>query len=96
MPLTPGVLPKSATLLVTSPIGRIAPPPSQILIDSCASGGRRNDLESMPPRRARTRSDYLISRWESMPHHGIAFWLPYYGTRFYGHHHLSAIRAGLP
>jgi alpha-galactosidase len=52
-----------------------------MLIDSCASGGRRNDLETM--RRAVTlwRSDYAS---EAAGHqgmtYGLAFWLPYQGT----------------
>ncbi len=52
-------------------------------LDSCASGGRRNDLESMRRAVSRTRSDYLIEPIGEQCHtYGIAFWLPYYGTGF--------------
>ncbi|MBN2022607.1 MAG: alpha-galactosidase [Pirellulales bacterium] len=52
-----------------------------MLIDSCASGGRRNDLETM--RRAvplwRTDHPYVPISQQCMTH-GISFWLPYHGT----------------
>lgn len=52
-----------------------------MLIDSCASGGRRNDLESM--RRAvplwRTDCPYNPVATQSQTY-GISFWLPYHGT----------------
>ena len=52
-------------------------------LDSCASGGRRNDLESMRRAVPRTRSDYLIEPIGEQCHtYGLAFWLPYYGTGF--------------
>ena len=53
----------------------------QLLIDTCASGGRRNDLETL--RRA-------VPLWQSDHHgpdvvlqnqrYGLALWLPYFGT----------------
>jgi alpha-galactosidase len=50
-------------------------------IDSCASGGRRNDLESMRRAVPLTRSDYLFEPVGEQCHtYGIAFWIPYYGT----------------
>ena len=52
-------------------------------LDSCASGGRRNDIESMRRAVSRTRSDYLIEPIGEQCHtYGIAFWLPYSGTGF--------------
>ncbi len=52
-------------------------------IDACASGGRRDDLETMRRAVSRTRSDYLIEPVGEQCHtYGIALWLPYYGTGF--------------
>jgi alpha-galactosidase len=52
-----------------------------MLIDSCASGGRRNDLETMRRSVPLWRSDYAF---EATGHqcmtYGISFWLPYHGT----------------
>jgi alpha-galactosidase len=55
-----------------------------MLIDSCASGGRRNDLETMRRAVPLTRSDYLLEPGEpiSQQHqtYGMALWIPYFGT----------------
>jgi alpha-galactosidase len=52
-----------------------------MLIDSCASGGRRNDLETMRRAVPLWRSDYA---YEPIGHQcmtlGISPWLPYHGT----------------
>jgi len=52
-----------------------------MLIDSCASGGRRNDLETMRRAVPLWRSDYAF---EAIGHQcmtwGISLWLPYHGT----------------
>jgi len=52
-----------------------------LLIDACASGGRRNDLESMRRAVPLWRSDYA---YEPTGHqcmtHGVSLWLPYHGT----------------
>jgi alpha-galactosidase len=52
-----------------------------MLIDSCASGGRRNDLETMRRAVPLWRSDYAF---EPVGHqgmtYGISFWLPFHGT----------------
>lgn len=52
-----------------------------MLIDSCASGGRRNDLETMRRSVPLWRSDYAF---EPTGHqgmtYGISMWLPYHGT----------------
>ena len=53
----------------------------KMLIDSCASGGRRNDLETMRRAVPLWRSDYA---YEATGHqcmtHGLSLWLPYHGT----------------
>jgi alpha-galactosidase len=53
----------------------------EMLIDSCASGGRRNDLETMRRAVPLWRSDYAF---EPVGHqgmtYGISFWLPFHGT----------------
>lgn len=53
----------------------------KMLIDSCASGGRRNDLETMRRAVPLWRSDYA---YESIGHqcmmYGLSLWLPFHGT----------------
>jgi alpha-galactosidase len=50
-------------------------------IDSCASGGRRNDLETLRRAVPLLRSDYRFEPVGTQGHtYGIAFWIPYYGT----------------
>ena len=52
-----------------------------MLIDSCASGGRRNDLETMRRAVPLLRSDYIMEPVGNQCHtYGISFWYPYYGT----------------
>jgi alpha-galactosidase len=52
-----------------------------MLIDSCASGGRRNDLETL-----RRAVPLLRSDWYNAPEgqqcltYGLALWMPYHGT----------------
>ena len=54
-----------------------------MLIDSCASGGHRNDLETMRRAVPLLRSDYIFDPVGEQCHtYGLAFWLPYYGTGF--------------
>jgi alpha-galactosidase len=52
-----------------------------MLIDSCASGGRRNDVETMRRAVPLWRSDYAF---EAIGHqcmtYGISLWLPFHGT----------------
>ncbi|MHC4642587.1 MAG: alpha-galactosidase [Planctomycetota bacterium] len=52
-----------------------------MLIDSCASGGRRNDLETMRRAVPLWRSDYAF---EAIGHqcmmYGLSMWLPFHGT----------------
>jgi alpha-galactosidase len=68
-----------------------------MLIDSCASGGRRNDLETLRRGVPLLRSDYQAPQAIYMPSakrddmivgnqghgYGIAMWIPYYGTGEY-------------
>jgi alpha-galactosidase len=50
-------------------------------IDSCASGGRRNDLETMRRSIPLLRSDYQFEpTGQQCQTYGISLWLPYYGT----------------
>jgi alpha-galactosidase len=50
-------------------------------VDSCASGGRRNDLETMRRAVPLLRSDYQFEPVGNQSQtFGISFWLPYYGT----------------
>lgn len=52
-----------------------------MLIDACASGGRRLDLETMRRAIPLWRSDYGCHATGSQCHtYGISFWLPYSGT----------------
>jgi hypothetical protein len=52
-----------------------------MLIDTCASGGRRNDLETLRRSVPLLRSDYLFEPTGQQCHtYGISFWYPYHGT----------------
>lgn len=52
-----------------------------MLIDSCASGGHRNDLETMRRSVPLLRSDYILEPiGQQAQTYGLAFWLPYFGT----------------
>ena len=54
-----------------------------MVIDSCASGGRRNDLETMRRAVPLLRSDYLFEPVGQQGHtYGLSFWLPFYGTAY--------------
>jgi len=52
-----------------------------MLIDSCASGGRRNDLETLRRAAPLWRSDYVYepTAMQNMTY-GMALWIPYFGT----------------
>ncbi|HQG62983.1 MAG TPA: alpha-galactosidase [Bacteroidales bacterium] len=55
-----------------------------MLIDACASGGRRNDLETMRRAVPLLRSDFVpFSHWEGQQAqtYGLSRWLPYFGLR---------------
>ena len=50
-------------------------------IDSCSSGGRRNDLETLRRAVPLWRTDYpLIAIVSQCQTYGISFWIPYYGS----------------
>jgi alpha-galactosidase len=52
-----------------------------MLIDSCASGGHRNDLETMRRSLPFLRSDCIMDPVGNQGHaYGLSFWLPYHGT----------------
>ncbi|MDO8303399.1 MAG: alpha-galactosidase [Sedimentisphaerales bacterium] len=54
-----------------------------MLIDSCASGGHRNDLETMRRSIPLLRSDYLFEPVGQQGHtYGLSFWLPIHGTAY--------------
>jgi len=54
-----------------------------MLIDSCASGGRRNDLETLRRAVPLLRSDYRFDSEANQCHtYGMACWIPFYGTNF--------------
>lgn len=58
-----------------------------MLIDSCASGGRRNDLETLRRAVPLLRSDYQFGPATSLGNqghtYGISSWIPYYGSGVY-------------
>ncbi|MCP4639871.1 MAG: hypothetical protein GY851_05535 [bacterium] len=52
-----------------------------LLIDSCASGGRRNDLETLRRAVPLLRSDYIMQPVGNQCHtHALSLWFPFYGT----------------
>jgi alpha-galactosidase len=52
-----------------------------MLIDSCASGGRRNDLETLRRAVPLLRSDWYWSpEGQQCLTHGLSLWIPYHGT----------------
>ena len=54
-----------------------------MLIDSCASGGHRNDLETMRRAIPLLRSDYLFEPVGQQGHtYGLSFWIPFHGTAY--------------
>lgn len=54
-----------------------------LMIDSCASGGHRNDLETLRRAVPLLRSDYIFDPVGEQCHtYGLALWMPFYGTGF--------------
>lgn len=52
-----------------------------MLIDSCASGGRRNDIETLRRAVPLLRDDHLFEPVGQQAHfYGISWWLPFHGT----------------
>ncbi|MBN1421182.1 MAG: alpha-galactosidase [Planctomycetes bacterium] len=55
----------------------------KLWIDTCASGGRRNDLETLRRAVPILRSDFVGDPLAQQNHiHGISFWMPYHGSGF--------------
>jgi alpha-galactosidase len=55
----------------------------QLRIDSCASGGHRNDLETLRRSVPLLRSDFILDPIGEQCHtYGLASWIPYWGTGF--------------
>jgi alpha-galactosidase len=58
-----------------------------MLIDSCSSGGRRNDLETLRRAVPLLRSDFQFGKTTTLGNqghtYGISSWIPYYGTATY-------------
>lgn len=74
-----------------------------MLIDSCSSGGRRNDLETLRRAVPLLRSDYQAPQMPVVPAmtadvfdgnqghtYGLSLWVPYFGTGDYGDDKYSA------
>ena len=52
-----------------------------MLIDTCASGGHRNDLETLRRSLPFLRSDFIQDAVGNQCHtYGLSFWMPYHGT----------------
>ncbi|MGC8638567.1 MAG: alpha-galactosidase [Isosphaeraceae bacterium] len=75
----------------------------RLLIDSCASGGRRNDLETLRRAVPLLRSDFQAPQLPNAPDmlvgnqghtYGLSFWVPYYGTGVY-YDNVYAVRSHL-
>jgi alpha-galactosidase len=55
-----------------------------LLIDTCASGGRRNNLETLRRSVPILRSDYVSEPIGNQGHtYGLSMWVPFYGTGQY-------------
>ena len=56
-----------------------------MLMDTCASGGKRNDIESLRRALPLWRSDHTFddAAGNQGITYGISFWIPFHGTTFY-------------
>ena len=56
-----------------------------MLMDTCASGGKRNDIESLRRALPLWRSDHTFddAAGNQCITYGISFWIPFHGTTFY-------------
>lgn len=74
----------------------------ELCIDSCASGGRRNDLESMRRAVPLLRSDFQFPNMPGVVEgnqghtYGLSFWLPFQGSGCYLHDPYSVRSFYLP
>ncbi len=67
-----------------------------MLIDSCASGGRRNDLETLRRAVPLLRSDwYAGEAGQQCQTYGLSLWVPYHGTGFIYEKDEYWIRSGM-
>ena len=59
---------------------------ANMLLDTCASGGRRNDLEALRRAVPLTRSDfgYEPTGMQNLTY-GMALWIPYFGIALRNH-----------
>lgn len=56
-----------------------------MLIDTCASGGRRNDIDTLLRSVPLLRSDYILEPEAQQMHTmGISHWIPFYGAGVHG------------
>lgn len=61
-----------------------------LLIDTCASGGRRNDIESVGYALPLLRSDWVVDpRGTQCQNYGVSLWLPFHGNQAVGRSDLS-------
>src|SRR5690606_33390243 len=62
------------------------------LIDNCASGGRRLDMETTARSAPLWRTDYHYGETNGYQNHtyGLNFWLPLHGTGIYATDHYNA------
>ena len=66
-----------------------------MLIDECASGGRRNDLEMMRRAVPLWRSDRIyVPVGQQCLTYGISLWIPYYGTNTIGCSRPTSLNSG--
>jgi len=67
-----------------------------MLIDSCASGGRRNDLETLRRAVPLLRSDwYWGEAGQQCLTYGLSLWIPYHGTGFIYEKDAYWVRSGM-
>jgi alpha-galactosidase len=67
----------------------------QLRIDSCASGGRRDDLETLRRAVPLIRSDYLFEPTSQQNHHfQFASWIPYHGAGYVVGHSAIGFKVG--
>lgn len=66
-----------------------------LVIDTCASGGHRNDLETLRRALPFLRSDFILDAVGNQGHtYGLSFWFPYHGTGG-GHLQSYELRSGM-
>lgn len=67
----------------------------QLRLDSCASGGRRNDLETLRRAVPLIRTDFLFEPTSQQNHHfSYASWIPYHGAGYAVGHSAIGYKVG--